>query len=79
MKLAIKKDEGSIPGAGFHYMLHPCQVEDQLAGFWRQIGYTVVDVPEERGKRLLQEAGAALRHQLEVAHLCENTAEAESK
>jgi hypothetical protein len=71
MKLAIKKDEGSIPGGGFHYMLHPFEVQDREADFWKAIGYVVVDVSEEKGKRLLQEAGEALRHQVEVAFLCE--------
>lgn len=73
MKLAIKKEEGSVPGGGFHYMLHPFEV-DQPADFWRQIGYVVVDVPEEQGQRLLQEARQAMRYQLEIAYLCEAAA-----
>lgn len=71
MKLAIRKDEGSIPGGGFHYMLHPFAVEEGCEGFWRVIGYVVVDVPDPEGQRLLKQAGEALRHQVEVAFLCE--------
>lgn len=74
MKLAIKKDEGSIPGGGFHYMLHPFRIPDEEAPLWSAIGYQVVGVGEEKGQRLLKEAGDALRHQVEVAFLYERVA-----
>lgn len=76
MKLAIKKDEGSIPGAGYHYMLHPFRLPEAEAPLWAAMGYQVVEVDQERGERLLAEAGAALRHQVEVAFLCEGAARA---
>lgn len=74
MKLAVKKDEGSIPGCGFHYMLHPFPFEDEKqAELWGLMGYHIVEVEAEKGERLLREARDALRHQIEVAFLVDET------
>ena len=70
MRLAVRKEEGRIPGGGFHYLLHPLEVAPgQEEKIYASIGYNIVDVPDATGARLLSEACAALRHQMEVAHL----------
>lgn len=71
MKLAIRKEEGSIPLSGFHYMVHPVRLSEGEAQLFDLIGYIVVEVEDDLGVRLLNEAGAALRHQVEVALLTE--------
>ncbi len=76
MKLAVMKQEGSIPGGGFHYMLMPRldrENEEKAAELWGMMGHVIIDVPAEVGERLLSEAGAALRHQCEVAVLTEKS------
>lgn len=70
MKIAVRKEEGGIPGGGFHYMLHPIQMRcEQEAAIFGLMGYHVIGVDDAKGTRLLQEANAALRHQVEVACL----------
>jgi hypothetical protein len=69
VKLAVRKMEGSIPGGGFHYLLHPFEVPEREAPLWSGMGYELVDVEDTKGERLLGEAREALRHQLEVAYL----------
>lgn len=72
MKLAIRKEEGSIPMGGYHYNLVPLKFEsDREASLWGLLGYIIIEVTEEEGLRLLREAGAALRHQVEVAFITE--------
>lgn len=72
MKLAVRKEQGAIPGGGFHYMLHiepmPTAVE---AAIFDKMGYIVVDVSDETGARLLEQARAALLHQVEIAVLAD--------
>jgi len=73
MKLAVKKEPGFIPGGGFHYMMHPMKFEsDQQAAVYELMGYNIVTVDEATGERLLEQARAALSHQVEVAYLTEN-------
>lgn len=72
MKLAVVKDiSGSNPMGGFHYLLMPVMLTDQSAPLWEGMGHTIIEVEEEHGKRLLQAAGAALQHQMEIAVLTE--------
>lgn len=73
MKLAVKKDHGSIPGGGFHYMLHPMKLEpeEMQAAVFELMGYHIIDVDEPTGERLIASARAALNHQIEVATLTE--------
>lgn len=73
MKLAIKIDSsGNYPGGGFHYMLHPMAMRsDREADIFRWMGHTIIEVSDEQGVRLLDSAGAALNHQIEIAILCE--------
>lgn len=70
MKLAVRKDEGSVPGGGFHYFLHPIEMQSNVeAQLFGVMGYVLIEVEEERGKALLTEAREALRHQVDVAYL----------
>lgn len=70
MLLAVRKDEGSVPGGGFHYMLHPIEIASpREADLWRLMRYEIVEVEDERGKQLLADSRAALKHQVEVAFL----------
>jgi hypothetical protein len=70
VKLAVKKDEGSVPGGGYHYMLCPFAMEsDKHAALWELMGYIIIEVDAEAGDRLLAGAREALRHQMEVAYL----------
>jgi len=72
VKLAIRKEEGRIPGGGFHYFLAPHQeLGEQDARLWAALGWIVVEVDQARGERLLSEAGGALRHQFEIARLAD--------
>jgi hypothetical protein len=72
MKLAVRKDVGSVPGGGFHYMLHPMKMQsDQEAEIFNLMGHTIIEVDEERGEGLLKSAIAALNHQIDVACLTE--------
>lgn len=70
MKLAVKREMGSVPGSGYHYMLHPISVDREWELF-ELMGYIVFDVDDEKGTRLLKSAGAAIRFQVEVAVLAE--------
>lgn len=73
MKLAVRKEEGRVPGGGFHYLLAPIRFEsDSHARLWELMGYIVIDVDNVTGERLLAEAGAALKHQCEVAVITED-------
>lgn len=38
---------------------------------FEQIGYHIIEVPEEHADRLMKEARAALNHQIEVAFITE--------
>lgn len=72
MKLAIRKDPGSIPGAGFHYFLHPIKMStDWDAGVYEQMGNIIVEVDDKEGERLIAEAENALLHQCEIAHIAD--------
>ncbi len=68
MKLAVRKEEGSIPGAGFHYNLHPIEMRNDLeTEIFQRMGYIIIEVPEKKGAQLIKAACAALSHQIEVA------------
>lgn len=68
MKLAVRKEEGSIPGGGFHYMLHPLAMNSEFeCAVFAQMGYIIFEVPDDKGAQLIKAACAALSHQLEVA------------
>lgn len=70
MFLAIKKEEGSIKGAGFHFMMHPFRMNGrEQVDIYKLMGYHIVQVPDERGEKLLEDAKVALSHQVEVAFL----------
>lgn len=70
MKLAVRKEEGSVPGGGFHYLLHPIAMKSDAEGeIFRLMGHVLIEVEEARGEQLLGEARAALRHQVDVAYL----------
>lgn len=72
MKLAIRKEEGVIPLSGFHYMLFPMALSTEVqAEMFKLMGYIVVEVEQDVGERLIQQAGNAIRHQVEVALICE--------
>jgi hypothetical protein len=72
MKLAVKKEEGRIPGGGFHYLLIPKRMESpEEAEIWEFTGHVIIDVPSEVGERLLKESGQRLKHEVEVAHYAE--------
>jgi hypothetical protein len=73
MKLAVRKEPGTVPGGGFHYMLHLMAMEsDAQAAVFEMIGYQITEVGDDEGARLLRDAGKALFHQVEVAWLVEN-------
>lgn len=68
VKLIVKKEEGSIPGAGFHYMLIPILTDNEAElMIWEQMGHIIIEVPKTTSDRLLHESGISLRHQVEVA------------
>lgn len=68
MKLAVRKEPGAIPGAGFHYTLHPVKIENSMqAVFFELIGYVVIEVIDEYGEILIRQGLAALNHQVEIA------------
>lgn len=72
VKLAVRKDEGSVPGGGYHYCLFPKVIENDVeAQMFRMMGFILIEVPNDQADRLLAEAGAALRHQVEIAVLAE--------
>lgn len=77
MKLAVRKDEGSVPGGGYHYNVHPMKMRDDFeAAVYQQMGYVIIDIHDHDGTKLITDARLALKHQLEVAQL---TALAEGK
>lgn len=68
MKLAVRKEEGRIPGGGFHYMLHPmAMTNDFEAECFKRMGHVIVEVPNDKGEQLLKAGRAALAHQMEIA------------
>lgn len=70
--LAVRKDQGSVIGGGFHYMLHPIELKDEFeAECFQMMGHDVFLVKKSIGERLLKSAREALRHQIEVATLTE--------
>lgn len=70
MLIAVKKEEGSIPGGGFHYMTLPKPLEGyQLAMMWRAMGWEVIDVDDAIGKQIIEGAEKALAHHWMVAQL----------
>lgn len=70
MKLAVRKEPGSVPGGGFHYMLFPMKMEsDAQCEIFKLMGHIIIEVAEEIGEALLQAAIAALNHQIQVAVL----------
>lgn len=74
MKLAVRKEEGSIPGGGFYYMLHPLSMKSDVeAAIMEQTGHVIIEVSDDHGVRLLASACAALSHQVEVAFIVEET------
>lgn len=72
IKLAIRKEPSAIPGAGFHYFLHPLELgNEQEAELFTLTGYIVVEVEAVEAKKLLQNAVTAIHHQLRIAALAE--------
>lgn len=72
MKFAVRKEEGQIPGAGFHYMLHPIAMRNDIeAAIFSRTGHLIIEVDTATGNRLINEACAALNHQCEVALITE--------
>lgn len=75
MKLAVRKETGSVPGGGYHYMLMPFRLDGDQAiadpAIMELTGHVIIDVADDVGERLLKSAGAALQHQYEVAILTE--------
>ncbi len=69
MKLAVMKDtSGRVPMGGFHYMLMPIKLEDDMqAEIYKLMGHIIIEVPDEKGEQLIKAACATLQHQLEVA------------
>jgi len=73
MLLAVMKAEGHIPGGGYHYMLHPIALNNvEESKIFKLMGYIILEVPDEKGKRLIIEANNAIIHQVEVARLTEH-------
>lgn len=71
-KLAVRKEPGIIPGGGYHYMLHPIAMKsDQEAAIFETIGYVIIEVDDAHAAKLLDNARAAINHQVEVAVLTE--------
>lgn len=72
VKLAVKKEEGRIPGGGFHYMLMPMRIEDAFqASAFERMGNIIIEVTDERAEELIKQAGEAMMHQLNVAVLAD--------
>lgn len=72
MKLAVKKDGGELQGlGGYHYMLQPFELDDFQEKAYRMMRHVIIDVDYATGLRLLEDARNAMRHQVEVAILCE--------
>jgi len=74
VKLAVRKEQGSVPGGGFHYMLHPLKMNTAVeAALFELMGYVIIQVDPELASKLLLEAREALNHQVRVAVLTEET------
>lgn len=72
IKLAVRKEEGSIPGGGYHYMLHPmAMTSKEEAEIFALMGHVILEVDRCQGERLLDDARVALRNQCQVAVLTE--------
>jgi hypothetical protein len=72
MRLAIKREAGEIPLSGYYYALHPFVIRcDEEAVAFTSIGYTIIEIDERRGERLLDEARNALALQAELLMLDE--------
>lgn len=71
-KLAVMVDfSGKVPLGGNHYMLFPKKLGVQESEIFRLMGYEIIEVDEIEADRLIDQAGAALNHQVEVAVLVE--------
>ncbi len=80
MLVAVRKEEGSIPGTGFHYLMYPIKFTNEMEPkFFELMGYIVFEVNDELGEELLRQARAALSHQVQVAHLCEGAIKIQGK
>lgn len=80
VKLAVMKAQGEIVGAGFHYMVfpQPMDADPELhlhSDIFALMGWIIIEVEAEKAERILDDARAALKHQIEVAHLCETVLE----
>ncbi len=73
IEIAVKKEPGHLPGGGFHYMTFPMAMGEHGmdARAFRMMGYIIVEVDKSVGLRLLEQARAALQHQLEIAVLAD--------
>lgn len=71
--VAIRKDEGSIPGSGFHYMMMPMKMESPFQAYtYSRMGFKILELEDDIAERLLKESNAALVHQIEVANFTED-------
>ncbi len=72
IRLAVKKESASIPGAGFHYMLFPMKMESKAQSYiFSFMGYIIIEVEDDVAKDLLDQAKKALLHQTSIAVLAD--------
>lgn len=71
MKLAVKKEPGSIPLAGYHYYVIPIELSDDQAALFELTGHIIIEIENTVGQRIVEDACKALRHQCEIANFAE--------
>lgn len=73
MKIAVRLDtSGTVPMGGYHFMAHPFAMKNDMEeALYAQMGYKIIVVTDQKGEQILEEARAALNHQVEIACLVE--------
>jgi hypothetical protein len=73
VKIAVRKTESIYPN-NFHYNVLPIPIEsEELAASFELMGNIILEVDDDNGKRIMQQAKDALAHEVEVAILTERT------
>lgn len=75
MKLAIRREIGSVPGGGYHYFLFPAALDveplNMQSEHLKMVGHIIIEVDDKRGEELLADSRIALKHQCEIAILAD--------
>ncbi len=71
MRLAVRKSDGF---GGSQYALHIEKMSDRfMCEAYERMGYVIVDIEENQGRRLLMQMMEAIRLQCELASITEKT------